>query len=199
MTMPAEKTRFTVAEYLAREEVAQERHEFWDGEILAMSGGTHRHGLVTSNIHIALGMRLRGKPCRPLESSNRVRTTAGSYVYPDTSVVCGKPIFDPNDPKQTTITNPSVVVEVLSPSTESYDRGKKFDAYQAIETLKEYVLIDPAQPSIQTFNRQADGSWRLDKFEVATNNIDVAVWRSYINYFRLYLNTVFRIFYRQRC
>ncbi len=165
MSMPAGVRRYTVQEYLDLEEKAEERHELWDGEVLAMSGGTHRHGLVSSNIHGTLWQRLRGKPCRPLESSNRIRTSPGRYVYPDASVVCGKPIFDPDDPKQTTIINPTLVIEVLSPSTESYDRGKKFDAYQMIETLKEYVLIDPSKPYIQTFNRQADNSWRLDKVE----------------------------------
>jgi Uma2 family endonuclease len=164
MTLPLEKRHYTVAEYLQMEEKAIDKHEYWEGEILAMSGGTYRHGTVSTNCLIALGIRLRGKPCRPLDANMRVRTSAGRYVYPDAQIVCGGPIFDPEDKNQTTITNPSVVIEVLSPSTEDYDRVRKSDAYMLIESLKEYVLIDPRQPLAQTYNRQEDGSWRLDRY-----------------------------------
>lgn len=164
MTQPAEQRRHTVAEYLAMEEQATDRHEFWDGEILAMSGGTRRHGTVSTNLVGALCQLLRGKPCRPFDANMRIRTAAGRYVYPDAQIVCGKPLFDPEDKNETSITNPTVVFEVLSPSTEVYDRVRKFDAYMLVQSLKEYVLIDPRESLAQTYNRQDDGSWRMDRY-----------------------------------
>lgn len=164
MTMPAEKRRYSVAEYLQMEEKALDKHEYWDGEILAMSGGSYRHGRVSTNLVIALGIRLRGKPCQPLDANMRVRTTINRYVYPDAQIICGKPKFDPEDSNQTTVINPTIVFEVLSPSTEDYDRVRKFDAYMLIESLKEYVLVDPRLPLVQIYYRQEDGSWRLDRY-----------------------------------
>jgi Uma2 family endonuclease len=164
MALPREKRLFTLIEYLELEQQSVDRHEFWDGEILAMSGGTVRHGMVISNFNGLLWNRLQGKPCRPFESSTRVRIAAGQYVYPDAQVVCGKPIFDPADTHLTTIINPRMIIEVLSPSTESYDRGKKFEAYRQIDTLMEFVLVDPDRIQVQTFNRQQDSSWRLDTY-----------------------------------
>lgn len=164
MSMPAEQHRHTVAEYLQLEEKASDRHEYWDGEILAMSGGTYAHAKVSTNIVVALGLRLRGQRCSPLDANMRVRTSVGRYVYPDAQILCGPPVFDPQDTKQTTIINPTVIFEVLSPSTEDYDRVRKFDAYMLVESLKEYVLVDPRAALIQTYNRQEDGSWRLDRY-----------------------------------
>ena len=128
MGLPAEKRKYTTQEYLEMEEKAVERHEFHDGEILMMSGGTLRHSRIVMNTGATLHALLKGKPCFALDSNMRVRISdRWHYVYPDISVVCGTPIFDPDDPKKTTIINPRVVIEVLSESTESYDRGGKFD------------------------------------------------------------------------
>ena len=163
MTVPVEKRRYTIAEYLAMEEKATDRHEFHAGEILAMSGGTYRHSRTNTNLLVALGTRLRGTPCEPLDSNMRVRITGRrSYLYPDISIVCGGPQFDIDDPKQTTITNPRIVVEVLSDSTELYDRGAKFSLYREIPSLQQYVLVSQHEPLVETYLRQAEGAWLLN-------------------------------------
>lgn len=163
MTVPVEKHRYTIAEYLQMEETARDRHEFHDGEILMMPGGTYRHSVITTNTLTTLANHLKGKPCRPLDSNMRVRIpTRRSYVYPDITIVCGPPVFDVDDPKETTIINPTVVIEVLSESTEAYDRTDKFDKYRDNPHMKEYVLISQKQPTVQTFLRQDDGSWRFN-------------------------------------
>jgi len=163
MGLPAVKRRYTIAEYLQMEEKARDRHEFHDGEILAMSGGTYGHSRINTQLLIALGNRLKGKSCHPLDSNMRVRiATRWDYLYPDISVVCGKPQFDPADPKKTTILNPRVVVEVLSESTELYDRGGKFDLYRQIPSLQEYILVSQTQPLVETFRRRSKGTWLFD-------------------------------------
>jgi Uma2 family endonuclease len=160
MGLTAEKQRHTIAEYLRQEEQASQRHEFHEGEILAMAGGTYRHSAIVANLLRSLGNRLDGKPCRPLDSNMRVRIpTRAIYLYPDVTVVCGPPQFDADDPKQTTLTNPRLVVEVLSETTESYDRGQKFEFYRDIPSLTEYVLVSQDQASVETFFRQEDGGW----------------------------------------
>jgi Uma2 family endonuclease len=160
MGLPVEKTRYTIQEYLRFEEKATERHEFHDGEILAMSGGTYAHSRINMNVGGLLHARLKGHPCHPLDSNMRVRIPNRlRYLYPDTSILCDRPAFDPDDPKQTTITNPRLVVEVLSDSTESYDRGAKFELYRQIPSLHEYVLISQREPLVETFLRQPDGAW----------------------------------------
>lgn len=159
------KRRYTVAEYLAMEETALERHEYHDGAILAMSGGTYAHGSISTNLIGALWQRLRGKPCQPKGSDVRVRWGVGArYVYPDVSIVCGEPIFDPDDTQPRSILNPRTVIEVLSDSTKAYDRGDKFEGYRTIASLQEYVIVAQDRPLVETFNRQADGSWRLDTY-----------------------------------
>jgi Uma2 family endonuclease len=151
MGLPAEKRRYTIAEYLEMEEKAVDRHEFHDGEILAMSGGTYAHSRISTNLTIMIGNLLDGHPCHPLGSDMRVRIPGQrDYIYPDISVICGEPQFDPDDPKKTTVINPRVVIEVLPESTESYDRGAKFELYRQIPSLDEYVLVSQLQPQVET-------------------------------------------------
>ena len=164
MALPAAKLdlRLTLAEYLGREETAEVKHEFHDGEVLAMSGGTYGHARVATNLTAALHQRLSGTPCEVLNSVMRVATrVTRRFVYPDASIVCGGPVFHPEDPKRTTIVNPTVLFEVLSDSTEAYDRGEKFAHYQQIESLREYVLIAQDRPQVEGFLREPDGSWNL--------------------------------------
>jgi Uma2 family endonuclease len=162
MTMPLAKPRYTVEEYLRLEESAVDRHEFHDGEILAMSGGTYEQSLLNVNVTSALKNRLRGGPCRVAESNLRVRVgTLSKYVYPDASVICGPPVFDPADPNRTTVLNPRVIIEVLSKSTESYDRSGKFMLYRRIDSHDEYVLVSTDRPLVETFRRQGDGTWKV--------------------------------------
>jgi Uma2 family endonuclease len=144
------------------EETAEQKHEFHDGEILAMSGGTYEHSVICLNVGGELRNRLQGGPCTPAEGNLRVRIQSqGRYVYPDISVVCGQPAFDPSDPNRTTILNPTVIVEVLSDSTEQYDRSKQFFAYRDVPSLEEYVLVSQHVPRVETFRRQVDGTWKI--------------------------------------
>ena len=171
MTSPIETPleeleRVSVEEYLRREELATEKHEYYDGYIIplgaliAMSGGSLEHGSIANNLNGALWNRLKGAGCRAIDSTVRVAPShRARYFYPDVTVYCGEPKFDATDKSRTTLTNPVCVFEVQSPSTEKFDRGKKFDAYREIESLREFVLVEQARAGIQTFYRQNDGTW----------------------------------------
>jgi Uma2 family endonuclease len=166
MSVPAEQQRrYTFEEYLRLEEASPEKHEFRHGRIVSMAGGTYEHALISTNVVGYLRGQLAGSPCRALGSDMRVRLGSDVRSYPDASAVCGPPQFDPQDPKRTTITNPRVIVEVLSPSTAAYDRGEKFQDYLRIESLQEYVLVSQDQPRVETFFRQPDGTWAFAYFE----------------------------------
>jgi Uma2 family endonuclease len=156
------RRRYTFAEYLAYEEASEIKHEFHEGEILAMSGTSPEHALITANAVAALHSVLVGKPCRVYSADLKIGVKPGSRVcYPDASIVCGPLEYDPNDPKRHVVTNPRVIIEVLSPTTEGYDRGDKFRHYRNIPSLAEYVLISQDAPLIETFFRQGDGSWLI--------------------------------------
>jgi Uma2 family endonuclease len=166
MTALPSRPAFVLAgEYLRLEAQASEKHEFHDGRIYAMACGTYRHSQVVTRVLVGLFNRLQGKQCQPTDSSTRVATRPGrNYMYPDVTVICGPAQFDPNDRNQTTITNPTLVVEVLSEGTEAYDRGKKFERYREAETLKEYVLVLTTEPRVETFLRQGDGTWLFTSY-----------------------------------
>jgi Uma2 family endonuclease len=160
MGIPVEKRRHTISEYLRLERESVEKHEYRDGEILAMAGGSPNHSLITANFIRELGNVLKGKPCRVYDSNLRVlipRTPL--YTYPDASVLCSEPKLDPQDEKKGTITDPRLLAEVLSASTEAYDRGEKFTRYRQIDSLQEYVLISQHTPRVEMFFRRSDGTW----------------------------------------
>ena len=162
MGLPVEKHRYTTEEYLAKELSATEKHEFQDGEILAMSGGSYEASLIACNFIGELNTALKGKPGRVLESNVRVRIARDNrYVYPDSMIICGSPEFDPLDNKRHTVLNPRVIIEVLSPSTEAYDRGDKFDSYRAIPSLEEYVMISQDRANMESWLRQPSGDWSI--------------------------------------
>ncbi len=165
MGLPLEQPpprRYTISEYLAYEQQSQEKHEYRDGWIVAMAGGTYNHGVIAANVLREVGNALKGKPCRAADGTVRVRIPRTPlYTYPDITVVCGEPQFDPNDTSGQTLINPRVIVEVLSPSTEAYDRGEKFSRYRQLESLEEYVLVSQDVPAVETFIRQKDGGWLL--------------------------------------
>ncbi len=170
--------RATYAEYLAAEEHAEVKHEFIRGEIFAMSGGTPEHGRLASNMAIAIGSGLVGKPCAVFSSDTRMRIQELDVsTYPDLAVVCGK-LRTAVDDKHGVI-NPVVIVEVLSDSTEAYDRGEKFRRYRTLESLREYVLVSQHDPHIEVFRRDADGDWVLSEAgpgqRLALKSIDVMI------------------------
>jgi Uma2 family endonuclease len=156
------RRRYTFAEYLALDEASELKHEFHEGEILAISGTPPEHALITANTIAALHRILLGKRCRVYSADLKIGVKPGARTcYPDASIVCGPLEYDPNDPKRYVVTNPRVIVEVRSPTTEGYDRGDKFRHYRNIPSLAEYVLISQTAPIVETFFRQGDGSWLI--------------------------------------
>lgn len=160
MSEPARKSLFTYDEYLAQERTSETKHEFLAGEIFAMAGGTPEHARLAVNVSSELRAQLRRRPCAVFSSDLRVRVLAtGLSTYPDVSVVCGKIERDPAD--EDVAVNPVVLIEVLSDSTEAYDRGEKFAHYRRIPSLKEYVLVSQRDRRIEVFRRNADDTWTL--------------------------------------
>jgi Uma2 family endonuclease len=152
--------RFTYREYLELEASSEQRYEFFGGAVYAMAGGPPEHSGIAANVIQLLGTPLAGKPCRVFTSDLRVRVLeTGLATHPDVSVVCGSLERDPEDSH--TATNPVVIVEVLSPSTEQYDREEKFSHYRRIPSLQSYVLISQEEKRLEVFSRNADGSWTL--------------------------------------
>lgn len=160
MGLPQPAKRLTPEEYLEIERAAEIRHQFLNGEMFAMSGGTPQHSLIKMNIGGELRSQLKGRPCTAFDSDLRVRTSpTGLYTYPDISVVCDELQFA--DGRRDTITNPVLLIEVLSDSTEAFDRGQKFEYYRQIPSLREYVLVSQKSPSIERYVRNADETWTL--------------------------------------
>lgn len=174
MATPQQKLVFTEAEYLAFERQAEERHEYIDGQIRAMAGESMEHARITANLARELGNELKGKPCEPLFKDMKVRSgpaqTAkakwppkGFFSYPDAVIVCG-PVC--HDEFQDVVVNPKVILEVLSESTEAFDRGEKFKRYRKHnDTLTDYILIAQDKPCVEHFTRQPDDNWLLKQVE----------------------------------
>jgi Uma2 family endonuclease len=160
MAEPARKLACTFAEYLAIDEASEIRHEYVNGEVFAMAGGTLDHSRIGTNIARLLGNQLLGKRCAVFNSDARVRVRAtGLATYPDVTVVCGAIERDPEN--EHTLTNPVVLVEVLSDSTEGYDREEKFSHYRRIPSLREYLLVSQRERLVEHLSRNADGTWTL--------------------------------------
>lgn len=158
------KQKFTIEEYLEMENAAEEKHEYYQGEIFAMSGAKHSYNIVVRNIYFALGEKLKGKPCQPLGSDSRVHIPKNSlFTYPDISVTCGDLQFLNDD--QWNLLNPTVIFEVLSPSTKNYDRGEKFMLYRDIPSLREYILVDVETVRIEAFYVNGQGQWELREYK----------------------------------
>jgi Uma2 family endonuclease len=154
--------RLSPEEYLALERQSEGKHEYLGGEIFAMAGASREHNLIALNIASALLAQLRGRPCEVYQSEMRIRIDAtGLYTYPDIVVVCGERRFD--DGELDTLLNPTVIVEVLSPSTEAYDRGKKFAHYPTIESLAEVVLVSQERMEVERYSRLPAGGWVLQE------------------------------------
>jgi Uma2 family endonuclease len=175
MTSAAERSipprRFNVDQYLAMERAAQDRHEYFDGEIVAMAGESLTHGIICQNISGLLYVQLKGTPCFAVAKDTKVRSglgiassraTSGMFSYPDILVVCGEAEFF--DDQSEVIVNPTAIIEVLSNSTESYDRGEKFQRYRTWNaTFVDYVLVSQTKPLVEHFRRQADDTWVLSE------------------------------------
>ena len=154
------ETYLTPEEYLAVERKAETKSEYLNGEMFAMVGASREHNIIALNIAGELRQQLKGKPCETYASDMRVLIPAtGLYTYPDVVVVCDEPTFE--DDYVDTLLNPTLVVEVLSESTESYDRGKKFGHYRSINSLNEYLLVAQDEYRVEQFVKQVDGRWLL--------------------------------------
>ena len=156
------RARLTPAEYLALDRQAEHKSEYYGGEVFAMAGGSERHNLIVGNVFAGLHAQFRKRPCKVYASDMRVKVgQAGMYAYPDVAAVCDEAQFD--DAQRDTLLNPSVIVEVLSESTEGYDRGKKFEHYRKLESLIEYVLIAQDAHHVEHYVRQPDSRWLLSE------------------------------------
>jgi len=163
MASLAAETYITPEEYLASERKATFKNEYLNGEILAMSGASFAHTLITLDIATELNIQLRGRECQVITNDMRVKTgPKGPYFYPDVVVFCGEPQFEDN--VFDTLLNPILVIEVLSPSTEAYDRGEKFAHYQALASLKEYILVSQDRVRVEHY-RLIKTQWVQTEFQ----------------------------------
>jgi len=169
--MAAESYPFvSEGEYLARERLALDKSEYINGQIYAMAGASTRHVVISTNVTVSIGAGLRGKSCQPFNSDMRVRVNqTGLYTYPDLTIACPPLEFD--DEQEDTLLNPTAIIEVLSPSTERYDRGEKFAHFRNVASLRDYVLIAQDQMRIEHFARQSDGSWLLRVAEAPEESV----------------------------
>jgi len=185
MSLPSRHVSYSVEEYLALEREAEERHEYLDGQIYAMAGESPEHGAICTNLNGQLYNQLRGKPCQTFSKDMKVRsgptpkpgqTMKGLFSYPDLLVVCGELRF--HDQYRDVLLNPVVVIiEVLSPTTEAFDRGEKWARYQTwLPELCDYLLVSQTKPQVDRFHRQPGGEWRyslVNKLEDSLNLVSI--------------------------
>jgi Uma2 family endonuclease len=175
MPQLAPRNHYSYGEYLAFEQDCGRKHEYDNGDIFAMAGGSRRHNALALRIGGALDAA-RGFGCLGFQSDQKVRVLAtGRATYPDVTVVCGALEGDPADPSGATITNPSLLVEVLSPSTEQEDRGGKWQHYQLIPSLKEYLLVSSHERRIERYRRLTNGAWEYSETTEGTLELAIGV------------------------
>ncbi len=163
---------YTLEDYFSVEETAETKHEFYDGEIFAMTGASLNHNRIAANIFTALSIALRDKPCDIFTSDMRIATSSKLYTYPDVSVFCDA--VELTKDKYDTATNPTILVEVLSKSTQKYDRGQKFDQYKSISTLREYVLIEQYQILVEHFQLGDNHEWTRRDYHKLTGTLNLS-------------------------
>ncbi|MCF0061115.1 Uma2 family endonuclease [Dyadobacter chenwenxiniae] len=170
-------TMYSEKEYLELEREAEYKSEYYQGEIFAMAGASPNHNRILENLSGECYIALKGKSCQSFSSDMRLHIPQNDlYTYPDLLIVCGKPEFSEID--KDTLINPSVIIEVLSKTTASYDRGNKFRLYRSISTLREYILVDSLSVSVEVFRKNEDGSWT---FVSEINNIEEQISLTSIN------------------
>ncbi len=177
MSALSQRKYISPEEYLAAERESLEKHEYFEGEIFLMAGSSRKHSLIASNINASLNIQLKRRDCEVHTSDMRVHIPkTGLFTYPDVLVVCGKPDLLP-DTNPDTLINPILIVEVLSASTESYDKSIKFDNYRSLKSLREYVLVSQDAKKVMRYTKQSDESWVLmdfigDPTKIALSSID---------------------------
>lgn len=170
------KQYYTEAQYVQQERMSPGKSEYYHGEIFAMSGATREHNLVVANLVRPLGSQLHEQPCEVYPSDMRVRIPTGLYTYPDVTVVCGEPQFV--DDTRDTLLNPLVVVEVLSKSTEAYDRGKKFEHYRSVDSIRHYVLVTVDRAHVEVYSRDPNSQWVLSEANGMVSAIELPAIQS---------------------
>jgi Uma2 family endonuclease len=189
MSRPAEQF-ITAADYLALERRAETKSEYLNGHIYAMSGASRSHNRITFNLARRIGNQLAGSRCEGYVNDMRVKVSpTGLYTYPDVIVVCGEPRFE--DADVDTLLNPKIIIEVLSDTTEAYDRGDKFAHYRALESLTGYLLVAQNEPRIEHFARQADRSWRYSVADGLEAAIEIATIDCVLQLAEVYERVVF--------
>jgi Uma2 family endonuclease len=185
----------TASNYLSRDQYfaldnAEQKYEFYQGEIFAMTGGTFNHAAIGVNTVTALKIKLRGKSCQPTNSDMRVETPTGLITYPDVTVFCGKPELTEN---QCGLLNPVVIIEVLSPSTRAYDSRDKFTLYRSIETFKDYLLIDSEKIFVQHFRKIENNEWVLHDYLDLNESIYLTSIQETLSLYEIYENIGFEL------
>jgi Uma2 family endonuclease len=186
---PAPKYNYiSPEEYLAQERTAEYKHEYYYGEVMAMAGASLRHNIIDGNLMRTIGSFLKDKKCRMLPGNMRVSTPSHDiYMYPDASIVCGDPVLE--DEQFDTLLNPIVIFEILSPSTRSIDKGRKFFFYQQIPSLREYFMIDSLKKVVHAGRKQSDGSWKLETIQDNVPSIFIESINFQLLFELLYLDT----------
>lgn len=171
---PAPKYKYISPEdYLVMERASQEKHEYFKGDIFAMSGASWEHNVIAKNISTIILPFLKGSSCDMFGSDLRIHIPENTlYTYPDFSIICGKP--EVTDKEKDTAVKPSVIIEILSKSTKDYDRGSKFMLYRSIKTLKEYITIDSLSFSVEIFTRQENNTWLLSEFKQLSDSFVIS-------------------------
>ena len=184
------KQKYTIEEYLKMEEAATEKHEYYRGEIFVMSGSKVPHNNISGNLFATLHTKLKGKKCKPYNSDQRTHIEKNTlFTYPDISIVCGLVKTLNND--NWNILNPTVIIEVLSPSTKNYDRGEKFMLYRGIPTLKEYILVDSERIHIEAFRLNKNERWELEEYNDTETDLPVHAISESICISEIYDDVVF--------
>lgn len=190
MGTPNPVQRITEEEYLRMERAADFKSQYFDGEVFALSGGTRWHNLISLNLGAELRQLLKGSGCVAFESNLRVKAEAtGLCTYPDASVACGEQRFVDNE--MDTLLNPVLVAEVLSDSTEAFDRGKKFEHYRQIPSLLEYILVSQHEPLVELFSRRVSGEWVLSEAAGMENSLYIPSLKITLSLAEIFANVKF--------
>ena len=179
------KQKISIEEYLEMENASPEKHEYFKGEVFAMSGAKVPHVIITGNLFAALKQKLKGKPCQPFGNDMRIHIETNTlFTYPDISIVCGDIITLNND--EYNVLNPSVLIEVLSKTTKNYDRGDKFKLYRDIPTLKEYVLVDSESMNVEIFRLNENHHWELEEYNSTAESFEIKTIDTALSFAEVY-------------
>lgn len=182
------KKKFTVEEYLELTKTSEIKYEYYKGEIFAMAGASNRHNVLFKNVYGELFSKLKGKSCQPYGSDLRIHIPQNTlYTYPDISIIC-KDIMD-EESKDDSIVDPTVLIEILSPSTKNYDQGEKFQLYKEIPSLKEYILVSSENVNIETFRLTKDRQWISQKYKSLEDTMEIKCLQLSFSLSELYSGT----------